>query len=176
MRGVVGQLLQFSIAITVVDEHPNVLKHLGVSSVSADGQAEIGFGITRIVLLLLAYFCVPLTARGVTGPPSHVCILYPDVGEPYARITNEILAGIEERLEPSEPCTYALPSKGGTEVVRGWLSRHSPDLVITLGRLATQVFEMSGSRLPHVIGALDISLETRPNASGISAPWTPRDV
>ena len=165
-----------SIAITVVDENTQTFAQASRSARRVrrrSGRIRC-FGITRIVLLLLAYFCVPLTARGVTGPAPHVCILYPDVGEPYARITNEIVAGIEERLDASKPCTFALPYKVGAEVVRGWLSRHSPDLVITLGRLATQVFEMSGSRLPHVIGALDISPETRPNASGISLAVDPR--
>ncbi|MGH8655533.1 MAG: hypothetical protein ACREYE_26680 [Gammaproteobacteria bacterium] len=45
--------------------------------------------------------------------------------------------------------------------------------MITLGRLATRVFEASGSRIPSVVGALDISPETRPDACGISLAVDP---
>lgn len=94
--------------------------------------------------------------------------MYPDVGEPYARITHEIVNGIEERLSAPKPCTLALPEQENKHVMQSWLSHHSPNVVITLGRLATRVFEGSGSRIPSVVGALDISPETRPDASGIS--------
>ncbi|MGH8654548.1 MAG: hypothetical protein ACREYE_21310 [Gammaproteobacteria bacterium] len=106
-------------------------------------------------------------------PSPQVCVLYPDVGEPYARITSEILNGIEERLNAPKPCTLALPEQANKHVVQGWLSHHSPNVVITLGRLATRVFEACGSRIPSVIGALDLSPETRPDASGISLAVDP---
>lgn len=129
-------------------------------------------GATCLVLIL-ACLITPLLARGDPLPAPKVCVLYPDVGEPYARITEEILNGIAERVSVSQPCTLALPEQADTHAAKTWLSGRSPKVVITLGRLATHVLETSGARLPYVIGALDISPDTRPEASGISLAVDP---
>ncbi len=131
------------------------------------------YRVSRIFLSILACASVSLSALGASLPSPQVCVLYPDVGEPYARITDEILNGIEEWLNAPKPCTLALPEQANKRAVQGWLAHHSPNLVITLGRLATRVFEASGSRIPFVVGALDLSPETRPDASGISLAVDP---
>ncbi len=131
------------------------------------------FRVSRTFLSILACASISLSALGAALPSPQVCVLYPDVGEPYARITHEILNGIAERLNAPKPCTLALPEQANKRAVQGWLSHHSPNVVITLGRLANRVFEASGSRIPSVVGALDISPETRPDASGISLAVDP---
>jgi hypothetical protein len=46
-------------------------------------------------------------------------------------------------------------------------------VVVTLGRVATQSYEASGARVPQFIGALDVSPQTRPGASGVSLAVDP---
>jgi putative tryptophan/tyrosine transport system substrate-binding protein len=68
----------------------------------------------------------------------------------------------------AKPCALALKEDGDKGAVDSWLSKESPKIVIIIGRLATETFERSASKLPYVIGALDVSPQERPTASGIS--------
>ena len=114
------------------------------------------FSFTCISSFIFACLSVLCSAHATPLRSPYVCVLYPEVEETYARVTNEILNGIGERLSMPKLCTLGLSEQADKHVVQSWLSSRAPSAIITLGRLATQLFETSGSRLPYVIGALDI--------------------
>jgi putative ABC transport system substrate-binding protein len=57
--------------------------------------------------------------------------------------------------------------------LRDFVDTQSPRVVVTLGRVATQAYEASGASVPQLIGALDVSPQTRPGASGVSLAVDP---
>lgn len=105
-----------------------------------------------------------------------VCVLYPEEIAPYREVFQEILAGIAERLGDKSLCADVLASDADPTGLTHWLRENAPDLVVTLGRRATRAYESSGARLPYLIGALDISPQTRPDASGLSVLPDPEQV
>jgi putative ABC transport system substrate-binding protein len=166
---------RLSNAVTVLNETSEIRDtvSLGVQGLRNRFSHAHFFSFTCISSFIFACLSVLCSAHATPLQSPYVCVLYPKVEEPYARVTNEILKGIWERLSVPKPCTIELSEQADKHVVQSWLSSRAPSVVITLGRLATQLFETSGSRLPYVIGALDISPDTRPHASGISLAVDP---
>lgn len=126
-------------------------------------------GVVAFVLLLLEL------ANGAAraAPPRVVAVFYPETDTPYQRIFEEILSGIEQGLIKETVRARSLPESPDALEVRRWLDREAPAAVITLGRVATETFEATGLPTPHLIGALDVSPQTRPRAAGVGLAVDP---
>jgi putative ABC transport system substrate-binding protein len=118
----------------------------------------------------LVYF---LVCRHAIGGVDGVVVLYPETDPPYRAVFAEIISGIEQRLGTANVLRYALPVDNDLSVLRGWLEQQMAGAVITLGRAATQAYTSTGLKTPQVIGALDLSPQTRPDATGISLAVDP---
>lgn len=124
-------------------------------------------------LCLLGWLVYFLVCRHAIGDVGEVIVLYPETDPPYRAVFAEIIAGIEQRLGTAKVRQYALPVDNDLSVLRGWLERQRAGAVITLGRAATQAYASTGLKIPQVIGALDLSPQTRPDATGISLAVDP---
>lgn len=102
-----------------------------------------------------------------------IAVLYPQTSKPYSRVFAQILTGIEDRLGMPHVRRQALAPGPDPIAVARWLEAESADAVITLGRVATQAYDATALALPQVIGALDISPQTHPNATGVSLSVDP---
>jgi putative ABC transport system substrate-binding protein len=100
-------------------------------------------------------------------------VLYPDVPAPYRKVFKEIADGIAQSVDARPLCAMTLTNPADPARIRDFVNTQSPQVVVTLGRIATQAYEASGSVVPQLIGALDISLQTRPGASGMSLAVDP---
>lgn len=106
-------------------------------------------------------------------PTPWVAVLYPEASAPFQQIFSEIVAGIAEDLGDGAMRTLAVPVPSDPVALRRWLDRPPPEAAITLGRVPTEAFERLGSVIPQVIGALDASPQTRPDAAGVSLSVEP---
>ncbi len=124
-----------------------------------------------IAFVLLVVELANGAARG--APPRVVAVLYPETSAPYQRVFEEILSGIDQGLTGETVHARALPESPDALEVRRWLDRQSAAAVIALGRVATEAFEATGSPTPYLIGALDVSPQTRPRATGVGLAVDP---
>lgn len=105
-----------------------------------------------------------------------VCVIYPDTAPPARFVFLDILRGVESRLSPRRLCPFALPEPAEKSSLKQFLDASKPRVVVTLGRAATEAFERIEPSRPYVIGALDLSPQTRPSASGVSLSVDPQVV
>jgi putative ABC transport system substrate-binding protein len=121
-------------------------------------------------VLLLASLASGL-ANG--APPRTVAVLYPATNPPYRQIFADVLDGIERGLTVETVRVRALPEAPEGADLRRWLDQQAPAVVITLGRVPTETYERIGPNIPHVVGALDASPQTRPNVAGVGLAVDP---
>ncbi|MFO1432945.1 MAG: hypothetical protein U1F76_23010 [Candidatus Competibacteraceae bacterium] len=100
-------------------------------------------------------------------------MLYPAIDPPYSTVFTEIIDGIAQRLGATQVLACALPVDKALPTLKACIEHQSANAVITLGRVALQTYESSGLTLPQVIGALDLSPQTRPAAIGVSLAVDP---
>lgn len=113
----------------------------------------------------------PLGLLVCIGPSAFAetyAVLYPEVGSPQRSLFEDITAGIRGRLRGAEVASLALPEDATAARLHDWLRGRAPKVAITLGRVATSAYSAVGYPAPQVIGALAISPQTRPSATGIS--------
>ena len=126
-----------------------------------------------LLALAVGLWVPPPAARSDDAPAPQLCVLYPDVLPPYREVFQGILEGIKSS-DPLHPlCHHAIRERDDPPDLKKLFEEQPPKVVVTLGRVATQAFERSGSTILQIIGALDISPATRPNASGISLAVDP---
>ena len=121
-------------------------------------------------VLLLASLASGL-ANG--APPRTVAVLYPETYPPYRQIFADVLDGIERGLTVETVRVRALSEAPEGADLRRWLDQQAPAVVITLGRVPTETYERIGPNIPHVVGALDASPQTRPNVAGVGLAVDP---
>jgi len=126
----------------------------------------------RVALVLLVAAMAGSVAKG--SSPRGVAVLYPETTPPYRAVFAEILSGIQQRLAPAHAVrSYPLGESPETAELRRWLDQQAPAVVITLGRGPTEAYEATGRKTPQVIGALDVSPQTRPFATGVGLAVDP---
>ena len=124
--------------------------------------------------LLIVLLLASAAGGGASGaPPRVVAVLYPATHAPYRQIFADILDGIEQGLVGETVRAQALPEALDGAALRRWLDQQAPAVVITLGRVPTETYEKIGLKLPHIIGALDASPQTRPNVAGVGLAVDP---
>ena len=132
--------------------------------------------LRRAVVLGLSVVLLVAGAPGRAAngaPPRVVAVLYPETDAPYRQIFADILSGIEQGLTAETVRAYPLPESPDVSAVRRWLDQQSPAAAITLGRVATESYEATGLKIPHVIGALNASPQTRPQVAGVGLAVDP---
>ena len=107
------------------------------------------------------------------GAPRVVAVLYPETEAPYRQIFAEILDGIQRGATGETVRSYALSEPPDAAGLRQWLDREKPAVTITLGRLATKIYETFGLGVPHVVGALDASPQQMPGRAGVGLAVDP---
>jgi putative ABC transport system substrate-binding protein len=100
-------------------------------------------------------------------------VLYPEVPPPYQDVFKAIAEGIAQSVGARPLCAMTLDNPVDPARLRDFVDMQSPRVAVTLGRVATQAYEASGSGVPQLIGALDVSPQTRPGASGMSLAVDP---
>jgi putative ABC transport system substrate-binding protein len=100
-------------------------------------------------------------------------VLSPEVSPPYQDVFQEIAQGITQSVGARSLCAMLLHNPADPARLQDFIHAQSPEVVVTLGRLATQAYEASGASVPQLIGALDVSPQTRPAASGVSLAVDP---
>ncbi|MGB2679995.1 MAG: hypothetical protein WBE39_01620 [Candidatus Competibacter sp.] len=107
------------------------------------------------------------------GAGAAIAVLYPQADAPYRQIFADIVTGIERGMGTEPVHARELSAVPDAAAVRRWLEDQSPSAVITLGRVATEIYEKIGLPFPQVVGALDVSPQTRPNVAGVSLAVDP---
>lgn len=91
----------------------------------------------RVILRLVIWVCMmwlPFMARAAPDEPARsVAVIYPDIGEPYRRVFQSIVDGIEERLR-ARVTTFALSPSESTTDLQAELKRRDIKVVVALGR------------------------------------------
>jgi putative ABC transport system substrate-binding protein len=100
-------------------------------------------------------------------------VLYPEVSAPYQDVFEEIAQGIAQSVGAHSLCSLAVNNPAHPARIQDFVRTQSPGAVLTLGRVATQAYEASGASVPQLIGALDVSPQTRSGASGVSLAVDP---
>lgn len=124
-------------------------------------------------LCLLALGLSSFLSAAVGADSPVLVVLYPEVPQPYRTVFADLISGIEQRSRMARVQSYALAEDVDPRTLKPRLESQGANVVITLGRAATHAYEASGLAVPQVIGALDLSPQTRPAASGISLSVDP---
>ncbi len=127
------------------------------------------------LFLFLFLFLSSVGAGGSAseGPPPIIAVLYPATEPPYRQLFAEILDGIKQGATGATVRTLALSEPPDIPALRRWLDQQVPAVTISLGRVPTEAYEHLGSTIPHVVGALDASPQTRPRVAGVGLAVDP---
>ena len=131
--------------------------------------------VVRAALIAFAFVLGGTVRAAPTDGPSRsvVAVLYPETSPPYRAVFADILNGIEQGIPASAVRSYPLVESVEPGALRRWLDQQAPAVVITLGRVPTEAYEATGRKTPQVIGALEVSPQTRPLATGIGLAIDP---
>jgi len=103
---------------------------------------------------LIAFALVPLLLEATV--PRALAIFYPEIREPYRRIFQDIIDGIQDQF-PGHTESYELSREPDIDNLKRWLRRRKIDTVIALGSRGFRVAsEVRGEVSAVVVGALSI--------------------
>lgn len=113
--------------------------------------------------ILTALLCVPLPAWA-DGP--WVAVLYPETGEPYRTVFEQVVQGIESRVATRR---YALGATSDIVELQKVLDSEKPVAIIALGQRGVKAASALTTRVPKIVGAVLVPPgEAGNGVSGIS--------
>jgi putative ABC transport system substrate-binding protein len=129
--------------------------------------------VARALLLWAAWVAGFLCSPVLVAAESPVAIVYPEAPEPYRGAFSQIVAGAEQALGERPLHRELISDRTTPPELAERLREAAPALVITLALQATELYAATGLDYPQILGALNSSPQTRPEASGISLSADP---
>jgi len=123
--------------------------------------------------LLLAALAAGLAPPRAHGDAPRVAVLYPAVGEPYRRVFEQIVDGIDHGLDAAA-ATRAVQETATAESVSAWIDSTGADLVIALGQGALRLARRSAGARPIVAGAAAFAPDDVDGVDALSLTPAPR--
>lgn len=122
--------------------------------------------VTRKTLVACTYALTLLVCAPEVSLASGLVILYPEVRQPYARVYEDIIDGINETYPNIATAIVVSTEEPSANVQKSVLSLQ-PDVLITLGERNTRMAEKIAPKIPILVGAVTRLDINRPGISMI---------
>jgi putative ABC transport system substrate-binding protein len=122
--------------------------------------------LLRLILLFLVIYCLCLPSIGLANV--RVAVIYPEVGQPYAKVFEQIIGDIKQQ-KGLDVNTYSLREEYDPGAVKHWITQQKAQTLVALGQRGVDVVQNLEIDIPIVIGAvLYVSGAQNQLVSGIS--------
>ncbi len=120
---------------------------------------------------VLCFWLTLVTLCQLAGAEDKVVLLYPKIDEPYQRIFDEIIKGIDKEATFSIQ-KKVVEDKYDPTLIAEWTEKQNPDAIIALGQRSFQAIQNIDAEVPMLIGAV-INLSKKLESKSIAISYAP---